>query len=212
MNFRQQRQNTLCNSTAISVVLLHTSNAEATSMVIRMSNTFQMHFQINYKCRFAIHKLLTDPSLLTINYTVLDGCLLLKANKQWNWLSKILGAGNYTGWSGCETKMCDCSSVVYGVLGMEDRKAAGSLFWMNNVFFLKLQTMCGAGLNEFKQNSNSVRDACICDVIGGVHLKNVSSVIVYSPSCRSKPVWFFSTFATQKELIWIVCNLFFSTE
>lgn len=115
MNFRQQRQNTLCNSTAISVVLLHTSNAEATSMVIPMSNTFQTHFQINYMCRFAIHKLLTDPSLLTINYTVLDGCLLLKANKQCNWLSKILGSGNYTGWSGCEIKMCDYSSVVFGV-------------------------------------------------------------------------------------------------
>lgn len=83
--------------------------------------------------------------------------------------------------------MCDCSSVVYGVLGMEDRKAAGSLFWMNNVFFLKLQTMCGAGLNEFKL---CLRDACICDIIGAVHLKMKVLSSFTHPSLQTCMIFF----------------------
>lgn len=141
MNFRWQRQNTLCNSTAISVVPLHTtSSAEATSMVIRMSNTFQMHFH------FALDILLTGPSLPAINYTVLDCCLLLKANKQCNWLSKILNAGNYTSCSRSETKIVGW--ILVGFFGTRTTCFQGLLFWMNNDFSFKLQIVKQVWMNS----------------------------------------------------------------
>lgn len=97
---------------------------------------------------FALNILLTDPTLPAINYTALDRCLLLKPNKQCNWLSKIFNAGNYTSSSGGETKWI---LVVFRDGGRKGGCFYGLLFWMNNVFFFKLQTMFGAGLEEFKQ-------------------------------------------------------------
>lgn len=202
MNFRRQRQNTLCNSTAISVVPLHTtSSAEATSMVIRMSNTFQMHFH------FALDILLTDPSLPAINYTVLDRCLLLKANKQCNWISKILNAGNYTSCSRSETKIVGWILVFFLGQGRLAFKVC-CFGWI--MFYLLNYRLC---VKQVWMNSNRV-DYSVS------HL-TVSEMLVFvrdsSPkmkvySCRSKPIRFSSFFATQIELFFIVYNLFFSMQ
>lgn len=85
---------------------------------------------IRFKCNF--HFALTDPTLPAINYTVLDRCLLLKANKQCNWLSKIFNAGHYTSCSGGETTWI----LVGG--GWKCGCLHGLLFWMNTIFFFKL--------------------------------------------------------------------------